>query len=1137
MNKHTAFLLLRWCACAMLLAALACGQTLTTGDVVGVVTDTTGAVVPGATVTIKATESNETRTATTSDRGQYRFAQMSAGEYILSASTPGLKSNSMRFTVLVGQEQAMNIVMNPQGTTTTVEVNAETSVVQTENANLATSYNTNQVVDLPMAGGDLTTLAMTVPGVRVNTQGGSGNMNANGIPGSSILFTLNGFDVMDPYNNLNNSGASNNLLGQNEVSEAAVVLNAYSAQYGRMAGGQENLIGKSGSNQFHGNLLYNYNSQAFNAKDYFVTLTGARKTRSDANEFAAGGGGPIIKNKLFFFVDGEGLRYVLPAQIQVAMPSPQFQAYTLAHAPAAALPFYQDAFKLYNASPGYSTAVAMTNGTGPLQDSAGKLGCASRGTFAGTPTGTAGQTFGVNVPCAVAFTASNNQLNTESLFISRVDYNINDKQKIYFRYEYDWGVQATATSPIAPEFSSVSTQPQDTGTLNYTYVITPNLVNSFIGGASWYTAIFGVANFAKANSEMPEQFVISDGGGNPGNGAGNPGFATVGATIPNGRNVGQLQLIDDLSWTRGAHTLKFGMNYRFNKVTATNLSANTVEGTYTFNDLTDLATGQVNSTGQSSSFSQAFSGLAAAHIRVYSVNFYVQDEWAVRKNLKLTYGIRFERDGDPRCLDNCFARLNTQFGTAGYQGGASIPYNATIQTGLGTAYKNLESIIPEPRFGFVWSPKGSGPHAPVIRGGIGLFASLFAASVANNIDTNSPLYYKPSVTFGEVGPVSDSNSSLAAAQGAYNALESGFKQGFTMAQIQSALGKIKFTPPNYYSPPNNYSAPKVLEWSFEVEEPLSTHDVLALTYTGNHGYSEQLTNLDVNGFIGATSKYITTGFAGLPLTAPDPRFLTVTNAVTSGVSNYDALTVQVRHSFSHGFQGQFGYVWSHALGDVNIYNPFAVSSGYGSLAFDTRHQLTSDVVWTEPYKFSNKIVNAVAGGWVLGGKMFFQTGAPFSVTDSSLPAQINSAGGIGTNPIADLVNSSYNNISCGQANVQAPGNVSCFGSAPTTVFATKAQQLDFGNISPDSFRGPRYFDIDTQVTKNFRIRERATFGLGAQFFNILNHPNFKNPSGTVTSSALGYSTATVVPPTSIYGSFQSGTVSGRVMVLVGKFTF
>jgi len=329
------------CALPWVLPTPLAAQTTTTADALGVVTDTSGAVVPGATVTIKSADSGDVRTETTNDQGQYRFPLLKPGEYLVSASAKGLKSNVSKVALLVGQAQEVNISMNALGTSSVIEVTADAAILQTENANIETSFNSKQVEDLPVAGGDLTTFAMTTPGVRVAVTGGSGNMNANGIPGSSILFTLNGVDENDPANNLNNSGASNNLLGANEVAEVGIVLNAYSPQYGRMAGAQVNLIGGSGTNQFHGNVFYNFNWQDLNANSFFNNATGTPRGRSDAHQFGGRVGGPILKNKLFFFFDDENLRYVLPASGVVSLPSPQLQAYTLAHVSAAQLPLYQ----------------------------------------------------------------------------------------------------------------------------------------------------------------------------------------------------------------------------------------------------------------------------------------------------------------------------------------------------------------------------------------------------------------------------------------------------------------------------------------------------------------------------------------------------------------------------------------------------------------------------------------------------------------------------------------------------------------------------------------------------------------------------------------------------------------------------
>jgi hypothetical protein len=532
----------------------------------------------------------------------------------------------------------------------------------------------------------------------------------------------------------------------------------------------------------------------------------------------------------------------------------------------------------------------------------------------------------------------------------------------------------------------------------------------------------------------------------------------------------------------------------------------------------------------------------------------------VKSNLKITYGLRWERDGNPKCLDNCFDRMNTEFGLGNYQGGASIPYNQTIQTGLQYAYAGLEAGIWEPRFGFVWSPFGSSSNKKtVIRGGVGLFANLFAVSVANNIDTNSPSYFSPTVTFGTIGLRTDSTTSAAAAYGAYNALETGFKAGYTLGQIQKSLAPIAFSAPGFYSTPNNFVAPKIWEWSFEIEQPLSARNVLAITYSGSHGYNEQLTNLDANLFV--STKNYPNGFQNLPLAAPDPRFLTVTQVLTSGYSNYDGLTTAIRHAISHGFQAQGSWTWSHALGVVGsgttgtgaIYNPNSIAAAYGPLTFDTRHLISGDLLWNSPSKYGNHFLNGVLGGWAVGTKFYYYTGNPFSVTNTTLAANVNSAVPSQNVYLADVVASGVQGTSCGSTNIATANGVPCLygpsstavvnGTRPSEFGVTtvklpgQVQQLDYGNTGPNEFRGASYFDIDAQITKNFTLREHYKFGIGAQFYNLLNHPNFANPSGTVTSSSLGLASSTVAQPSSIYGTGQGAAVSGRLAVLVGTFRF
>jgi len=1110
-------------------------QTLTTGDITGVIADSSGAVVPSVEVTLKNAATNEVRTETTNAEGRYRFSLLEPGDYTISAQAPGLKSNIQKLSVAVGQVQSIKLSLNVEGTEQLVEVNAEAAIIQTENANLATAISAAQLIELPMNGGDLTTVAFTVPGVRVNVGGGNGNFNANGIPMTSVLFTINGADVMDPYNNLNNSGASNNLLGANEVQEAAVILNAYSPQYGRMAAAQVNLVGKSGGNEFHGNAIYNYNDAIANANSFFQNATSTPRGRSVANLYGASLSGPIRKNKLFFFVDTEALRYALPRSSTVSLPSPELENYALAHAAPSAIPIYKDAIALWNSAPGLSRAVRVTNGPGQLQDRNNHLGCGTR-TFNGVYVngGNSGPRFGVDTPCAVAFGTNASSVNTENLFISRVDYNLSSSHRLNFRYEYDWGLQATSTSVISHLYDSKSSQPQHTGQMTHTWVISPALVNTFTAQSSWYSAIFGVLDFNATQQAIPVRLTLSDGGAN-----GSTNFVSLGASFPTGRKVGQAQLIDDLSWIKGNHTIKTGVNYRFNKVTDTALSSGSIAGIYTFRDLADFASGVVNGTNQGSTFSQSYPLLAAAHIRVASLDFYVSDEWNLAKNVKMTYGIRLEHDKDPSCLDNCFSRLNTDFLGAGYQGGANVPYNQTIVQGLHEAYRKYQSVMFEPRVGFVFTLFGQ--RRTVVRTGFGFFSNLPSASTASNIFNNAPAKFTPNVTLGNVGLASDPATSQAAALASFQAFESSLNKGATLSQIQAALDKISFAPPNYYQPPDTFHPPQVSEWSLEMEHPLNTNNVVALTYSGNHGRYEPISNMMLNNFNG--NSRLPAGFLGLPSTAPDPRFAVVTQATDRGYSNYNGLSIQIRHALSHGFTGQTGYTWGHGLQLLGFYDPHNFNLGYSNSGLDNRHALTADVVWNMP-QLRNSLLERTAGGWKVGAKVYAYSGRPFSVTNGQLGGQISGTfGGIGTTSgstiqtsiLADLLEPAALGKHCNRTAVDTP----CLKQSQFVVTTTSnlTAQQDWGNIRPNSFYGPGYFDVDTQVTKAIRAGERMRFEIGVNAYNTLNHTNFDLPSGTATSATLGTVTGTRSAPVSIYGTGQGAIVSGRVLVLTGKLMF
>ena len=203
----------------------------------------------------------------------YRFSLLSPGSYTVGVSAQGFSKTESRFTVNVGQTTVANVKVTVGSSTQTVEVTGAPPLVQTDNANLSTNFNSNIIQNQPNGGNDLTYIAQTAPGVTMNTGQGYGNFSAYGLPATSNLFTVNGENDMDPYLNLNNSGATNLTLGKNEVQEATVISNAYSGQYGQQAGAQINYVTKSGTNQYHGNVQYSWTGRAMDANDWFNNHT------------------------------------------------------------------------------------------------------------------------------------------------------------------------------------------------------------------------------------------------------------------------------------------------------------------------------------------------------------------------------------------------------------------------------------------------------------------------------------------------------------------------------------------------------------------------------------------------------------------------------------------------------------------------------------------------------------------------------------------------------------------------------------------------------------------------------------------------------------------------------------------------
>jgi carboxypeptidase family protein len=1125
-------------AVLLLLAPLAPAQNMISGEIDGTVTDPTGASVPDATVTLTSVDSGTSQTTTTGQSGSFVFPLLRPGNYTIAVSVRGFEPVTMSgVAASLGKVTNAPIILTLQHGTATVEVTATAPLLDTENGNITANYSEKEISLLPSPGGDLTNYALSAPGVVLSTGAGYGNFTANGLPGTSNLYTINGGDMNDPFNNLNNSGSSNNMLGVNEVQEITVVTNGYTGEYGRAAGANETITTKSGTNQFHGNANWLWTGRTMNANDWFSNNNGAPRSFSNSNQWGGSIGGPIVKDKLFFFFDSEGLRYVLPASQQVFVPTPAFEAATLANIAAsttpgvsAELPNFQNAFTLYNGANGISRAVPIPN-----DPADGNGGC---GDLAGTSTGQGG-TFGVDTACAEQFNGGNNNLNKERLMAARVDWVATEKDKLSFRYWQDRGTQPTFTDPINPIFNTQSIQPQDAGQLTYTRIISPHVINQLIAGGFYYSAIFSPVNFAASVAASPFQAPLLFLDGAP--------FNNMGGTLysyPQGRRVSQYQVVDDVSWAKGNHDFKFGVNFRGNRIA----------------DLTPFR----NTTGQLQIFSMTsfFNGIAdrlaqrfetsnEAGFRYYSLGLYAQDEWRITPKLRMTLSLRADRNSNESCPTGCFSRFAGSFNSLDHN--INTPYNAAIQTGLKQAFPNLQAIVFQPRIGFAYSWRQN----TVLRGGIGLFSDLYPGQIAERFVSNPPFVASFNIDGLNLAP-GVTNSAFTSAAASNAAFVNGFSSGQNFSQIQAAVtaAGATFSPPVIAASNKNISNPQYVQWNLELEHSFGQRTSVTVNYVGNHGYDEFVVNPGFNTFCAKVACQANPGFAAvLPATAPDGRFGTVTQLTNGAISNYDGVTFGLQQHVTKGFSGQLSYTYSHSLdessnGGLQPYstnqtsdsllaqiNPFNLRLlNYGPSDYDFRHNFSATYIWQLPFRSENGFVNAAIGGWTISGIFHARSGQPYSVIDSGTPGTLLGNGSsslvLGTFLGGSTGNCSSPNTPC-LSNTQF--NLTFPPCDPVTLVCSSGN--GYGNVARNHFRGPMYFDTDMSIYKDFKIKERLTLTLGANAYNILNHPNFANPDGNLNDGTFGQIQSTVAAASSPFGNFQSSAASGRILQTNLKLQF
>ena len=1140
-----------------LLPEAAFSQGETTSAIVGQVSDASGAAVPNAMVTVTNKETGSKRSAKTDEEGRFNFPQLKPDAYSVKVEAERFdpQQNDAVFAAL-GQKQTVDFRLKIAQSKQTVEISSEAPVLNLESANTSTTLNAHALEDLPNPGGDLTYPLQFAAGALVNTAGsgndfvggtnGYGNVEFNGLPALSNGYIVDGLETNDPLTNLNSGLSTNLVLGLNSISEITVNTLSYAVDQGRYGASQVNYVTKSGSNQFHGNLYELWNGSKFNAANYFTNATpGNHKPRSTVNHFGGSLGGPIVHDKLFFFFDSEWVRIALPIVTAATVPTPAFQNYVLQQLPQGGtdsvtgsryqpapqlVPFYQRMFSLYG----------NTNGT-PLM----VLGCPLD--VGGVAPAIANDGNG----CANRRSVSHSSDDHEQVQTARIDYNIDDKNTAWFRFQTDNGLQAAYTDPINPLFNAISPQPLYSFAAGYTHVFSQNVVNYFNPAFSWYESLFGPADFRKTLSAFP---IVLQGSG------ANAPFTTVGGldnTWVQGRRASRFFINDNLAWSHGAHELRFGTNTRIFRLNDYDLGQGTVP-TVTYGTLPQYIY------GVASTATKTFPTSANEPFNFLNLDLYAQDTWKVTKKLTWTFGIRDTWNSNPLNPHQQIARLTGSFDSISHD--VSQPLNATIQTGLGNIFSSTPLAILQPRTAIAWQFESSS----VLRAGFGVFSDILPGTIADVVGVNPP--YVKTFQGGLLGTVGGTaiapgvpNSAIDATAAANQTFSSGFPQGqlscaSALANPATCLPPVAITA----VPDGKLHAPYFMEWSLGLEHQFGTTGSIRAQYVGTRAVNQPYLT-QVNDY-----QTVCPGcFAPFPYSqSTDPRFAAVTQFSTGANSHYNGLQMTAMKRLANGFMGQLNYTWSRCLDTVSNGGFLQFSAGgilsplpgnlardYGPCDYDVKHNLNAEYVYQLPVKVRNRLLGHALNGWQVSGTLFWHSGIPFSVL--STPYSANGSG---------IVNGSgpqFASVAPGVPlykhspipGVTQPGTVqwlnpdafvstvdpstgACFGG-------DSPKNCQFGNLGRNALRGPNFVWSDFYLTKWFPLTERVKMRFDAQFFNLFNHPNFGLPSNVLagipgkpsTQTGFGALTYITSPPTGLLGVGLGGDSTPRMIAFQLRLGF
>lgn len=1021
-----------------LVSSLVQAQTFR-GSIAGTVTDPTNAAIAGAPVEVANTATGLRRSTVTSNAGEFTVPDLPLGEYTVTISQPGFDVHRFQAVrVEVGKITSLDVKLKIASQTQAIEVAAAAVTLDTDTATLNQVIPDKAVQEVPLNGRDFTQLVKLAPGVN-----GAGSLN--GARTMQNNWQIDGADNNDLWHNsaaVNQggvSGVAGTLLPIDAIDQFSVQSHA-NAESGRNAGGSINMVIKSGTNTVRGSVYY------FNRNDALAEPTpfapaGTPKPKLKNNQFGGSIGGPVIKDKLFYFATYERQKLIVGNGNSSTEPSAawvnQAQA-VLAKYSVAANPVSLNLLSFW-----------------PQR---ARSGAAASPNFFGND---------------ISDNYSDNG-------IGKIDYVINSSNNLAFRYFVGTGTQTAPVGSPLHEYYQVAPSRMHNFSLVYNTVFSPRVANQLLAGVNYFKQTFNDFD----NSPNPIAAGLNTGVTNPSL-AGSPdiaisGFDEIGLTPPLGRIDTTGHLNETLSYTMGAHQIRVGGEYR--RARADVFYMRNQRGTFSFDgtqgpwatdatvsnnlkSLSDFLAGRVSS-------STIVRGDLQRNYYMNSFSTFVQDTWKVTRRLSIDFGARWEYFGPIFDPTN---RISTFIPSKG-----GIVY--TGQNGLETLYPRRWNNL-APRLGFAWSPSAGGKF--VVRGNYGIY---FDSPAVN--------------AFGDNRPPNSGATGILSNPGSVAPVYSLTRGNYTIQQGAAIFGDANIPSPPYgaFSVNQDFKNASSQNFGLNMQYQVNSAVVAEIGYVGSVAH-HLLTVLDINQPpVSALGTAVTRAAQNVlrPYYGQFPNLATINQVESVANSHYSGMVASLRANAWHGVTSQFGYTVGHAIDDAsavrgaNPMNSYNLKGDYGNSDFDIRHTFTSYITYQLPVLAGPRLLMR---GWQLNTLLSAFTGRPFSVT-----AGKNFSGTFEGRDRVVKVGNAYQGS--GASILTASSGSKYAQYLDPAAFAFPAQGT-FGTLGRNTLRGPGFFTWDFAVMKDTPITERIRTQFRVEMFNLLNRTNLPNPTGNLSSGSFG----------------------------------